>query len=305
MPEISTGHPTKHPHRTGGIPEEFGVMKMNAIVRHESHEMMTKEDMREILRNSLYPGASDGSIDMVLGYCQAAGLDVMQKPVHIVPMWDSKSGRMRDVVMPGIGMYRVQASRSGECAGVSEPEFGPMIRQAIGGVDIEFPEFCRVTTRRLMKNGAIAEFTAIEYWQENYAVKGGKEKSIAPNSMWTKRPRGQIAKCAQAQSLRLAFPEIGAAPTAEEMEGKSFEGAAEVVAMERPKRTAYPAADFERNLSAWRDLIDRGKSTAEEIIAKVESKGSLTDLQKARIHDPMAGQVIEGEIVDSAQEDAA
>ena len=267
---------------------------------------MSVDTMRETLRNSLYPGASNESIDMVLGYCQAAGLDVMQKPVHIVPMWDSKAGRMRDVVMPGIGMYRVQASRSGEWAGVSEPEFGPMIRQNIGGADIEFPEFCRVTTRRLMKNGAIAEFTSIEYWTENYAVKGGKEKSIAPNAMWTKRPRGQIAKCAQAQSLRLAFPEIGAAPTAEEMEGKSFDGAAEVAVIERTpaQRPAYADDAFDKNLSAWRDLIDSGKRTAEQIIATVESKATLTDLQKARIHDPMTGRVIEGEIV-GEQEEAA
>ncbi len=57
---------------------------------------------------------------------------------------------------------------------------------------------------------------------ENYAVKGGKEKSVAPNAMWTKRPRGQIAKCASAQALRNAFPEIAAQYTAEEMEGKEI-----------------------------------------------------------------------------------
>lgn len=193
--------------------------------------------IRTALKNSLYPGASDQSVDMVLTYCQAAGLDPMLKPVHIVPMWDSKSGSMRDVVMPGIGMYRVQASRSGEWAGVSEPEFGPMLAETIGGVEITYPEWCRVTTRRLMRDGKIAEFTAIEYWIENYAVKGGKEKSIAPNAMWLKRPRGQIAKCAQAQSLRLAFPEIGSQPTAEEMEGKYIEGEATVI---QPERVVMP-----------------------------------------------------------------
>ena len=68
----------------------------------------------------------------------------------------------------------------------------------------------------------IAEFTAREFWTENYATKGGQEKSIAPNAMWTKRPRGQIAKCASAQALRIAFPEIASAPTADEMEGKQI-----------------------------------------------------------------------------------
>ena len=44
------------------------------------------------LKNSLYTGARDESIKMVLDYCKAAKLDPMQKPVHIVP--DRKSTRL-------------------------------------------------------------------------------------------------------------------------------------------------------------------------------------------------------------------
>lgn len=177
----------------------------------------------QVLAQSLYPGASVPNIKMVLEYCRAAKLDPMQKPVHIVPMWDRNLGGMRDVIMPGIGLYRIQAARSGRLAGISEPEFGPEIESEIGGQVCRYPEWCKVIVRRELPSGTIAEFTAIEYWLENYAVKGGKEKSIAPNAMWTKRPRGQLAKCAQAQALRMAFPEIGAAPTAEEMEGKTID----------------------------------------------------------------------------------
>jgi phage recombination protein Bet len=182
----------------------------------------TRTELIEVLRSSLYPGAATASIELVLAYCTASKLDVMQKPVHIVPMWDSKAKGMRDVIMPGVNLYRVQAMRSGNCAGISEPEFGPETREVLSGQHVTFPEWCRVTVKRLLPSGQVAEFTAREYWMENYAIKGGQEKSQVPNAMWTKRPRGQIAKCAQAQALRMAFPEIASQNTAEEMEGKTI-----------------------------------------------------------------------------------
>lgn len=197
---------------------------MNSIAKVENTALatMSEQELLKVLQASLYPGAAPESIKMVLGYCKAAGLDPMQKPVHIVPMWDSKAGQMRDVVMPGVNLYRTQAARSGECAGVTEPEFGPDVTDTIGGQQITYPQWCRVTVSRRLPTGEIVNFTAREFWRENYAVKGGKEKSTAPNAMWTKRPYGQIAKCAEAQALRKAFPEIASQPTADEMEGKTL-----------------------------------------------------------------------------------
>jgi len=191
---------------------------------------INEEELFKVLSNSLYVGAQTESIKMVLSYCKASGLDPMQKPVHIVPMHcstgqkDSKGydiKAMRDVVMPGIGLYRIQASRSGEFAGTSEPEFGNDITEALDGMEITYPAWCKVTVKRLMTNGIIAEFTAKEFWKENYATKGKDSKS--PNTMWAKRPYAQVAKCAEAQALRKAFPEIGSQPTADEMEGKEIE----------------------------------------------------------------------------------
>jgi phage recombination protein Bet len=244
---------------------------MNALATQQGGAIVaqTEEELIRVLQNSLYPGASIGSVQMVLGYCQAAGLDPMQKPVHLVPMWDSKSGSMRDVVMPGVNLYRTQASRTGKFAGMSEPEYGPMIEENIGGVQIRYPEWCRVRVQKLLDNGSVAEFTAIEYWIENYAMKGGKEKSIAPNAMWTKRPRGQIAKCAEAQALRKAFPECGSQPTAEEMEGKSLGHEIDI--------TPAPAASCDW-VAAVEDCIDLAevKSTWEAGIVDIQKTGDKT-----------------------------
>jgi len=240
-----------------------------------------EDEMIFTLQTSLYVGASEPSIKMVLSYCKAAGLDVMQKPVHIVPMWDSKLGQMRDVVMPGVGLYRTQASRTGQFAGMTEPEFGPMITETIGGLEVTYPEYAKVTVKRALPSGVIAEFTAIEYWRENYAVKGGKEKSIAPNAMWAKRPRGQIAKCAQAQALRIAFPELGAAPTAEEMEGKTlYQAEVDITPPKEPAKPVKPELKS-KGFKAAIDSIQAGDYT----LTQLEAEYSLTPAQAQEARD--------------------
>lgn len=253
----------------------------------------TNTDMIGILGESLYPGANPHSISMVLAYCAAAGLDPMLKPVHIVPMWDRNSGRMRDVVMPGIGHYRIQASRSSQFAGVDKPTFGPDVTASIGGMEITYPSWCEVTVRRLMGNGSIALYTAVERWVENYAVKGGKDKSVAPNAMWAKRPYGQLAKCAEAQALRKAFPEFGAAPTAEEMEGRPVDeekdmGAATVVTaetvMESKKVVMSPGPDLLKRIEAATTVEDMTEiANVIRGIADPEEKEIARDRYKARI----------------------
>ncbi|MFI3136867.1 MAG: recombinase RecT, partial [Methylococcaceae bacterium] len=59
------------------------------------------------------------------------------------------------------------------------------------------------------------------YWLEAYSTAGGRYSQI-PTAMWIKRPKGQLAKCAKAASLRTAFPE-DCGYLAEEMEGKSMD----------------------------------------------------------------------------------
>ena len=197
-------------------------------------------DMRVALETSIYPGAKPESIGAVAAYCKERGLDVLQKPVHIVSMsvkvtdqYGKERYEQRDVIMAGIGLYRIQAEQTGQHIGTSEPEFGPMVKQTFTGtkwvnekprdidVVVEYPEWARVVVKKLI-GGQVCEFYGKEYWIENYATQS-KYKD-APNSMWTKRCRGQLGKCAEAQALRRAFPgKLGNQPTYEEMLGKELE----------------------------------------------------------------------------------
>ena len=175
------------------------------------------------LQNSVFPGAKDESIILAVDYCKARKLDILKKPCHIVPMQVTLSGEKergsdgklydkkiwRDVIMPGIYEQRITAFRTGQMAGQDEPVFGETI--SFKGVDA--PEWCRVTVYRFI-NGERCAFSHTEYFSEACATT--KEGKL--NSMWSKRPRGQLAKCAEAGALRKAFPdELGGVITAEEV----------------------------------------------------------------------------------------
>jgi phage recombination protein Bet len=222
---------------------------MNDMTHPGALAVVDEEELIDVMVNSLYPGADRRSAALVLSYCRAANLDPLLKPVHIVPM-SVKSGEKnkygkdvyvnRDTIMPGIGLYRVQASRTGQYAGMDEPVLGEMQEMTYAEKKTEwvgpqgqktakdtwvertirYPEYAQVTVYRLVA-GFRCAFPAREYWTENYATAG--RDSDAPNSMWAKRSIGQIIKCAEAQALRKGFPEVGSQVTAEEMEGRTYE----------------------------------------------------------------------------------
>lgn len=280
-----------------------------------------------VMRETLYPGAKDESIAMVLSYCKARRLDPIKKPVHLVPM-NVKTGRKgqdgkdiyewRDVVMPGIGLYRIEADRSGQYAGMSEPEYGEDVTEQIGNVKMTYPKWCMIIIRKRLASGEIVEYRAKEYWKENYATKGRSDSS--PNAMWEKRPYGQLAKCAEAQALRKAFPDVvGQDYTKEEMEGKhhpeveepkgkTYEAKAEKVAQPEPENVTEHDIDQDLLDISWADSVDglkdiyskaykfwMNKKHKENMAKCVEAKdkklAELESAPKSETVDPATGEI--------------
>ncbi|RAI15310.1 MAG: phage recombination protein Bet [Candidatus Melainabacteria bacterium] len=171
----------------------------------------------KVLKETVYPDAADASILMAVDYCKVRHLDILKKPVHIVPIWNEKKGKMVDSVWQGISELRTTAMRTKEYAGIDETIFGEEATQDVHGVTVTFPKYAQVTVYRNIAGQRVAFVGDKVYWLENYA----KKKGGAPNAMWQQRPYGQLGKCAEAAALRKAFPEeIGNDYTAEEMEGK-------------------------------------------------------------------------------------
>lgn len=180
----------------------------------------------KVLVESIFPGATAiDSVILAVCYCQARKLDVFKRPVHIVPIWSKDLGRMVDTIWPGIAELRTTAFRTGCYAGKAETVYGPELQQKVGTETVAFPEWAQVTVKRILPNGSIVDFAGPRvYWLETYAQQ--KRNDVTPNSMWLRRTRGQIEKCAEAAALRAAFPEeVGNETTAEEAEGFAFNGA--------------------------------------------------------------------------------
>ena len=203
------------------------------------------------LQNSVFPGARAESIALAVDYCKARKLDVMKKPCHIVPMYvkDQQTGQSswRDVIMPGIYEQRTTAFKTGQMGGQDDPVFGPLINYR----GVEAPEWCRVTVYRFI-NGQRCAFTHTEYFAEACAVT--KQGDI--NSMWTRRPRGQLAKCAEAGALRKAFPdELGGVMTAEEVQEADNAPVVHTEPVHDRTMPSVPAS--EEQIAELRDLLSR------------------------------------------------
>lgn len=220
-----------------------------------------------VLIDAIYPGAKTvEGICLALSYCKSRNLDIMKRPIHIVPIsvksgMDERTGKYiyKEVesVWPGICEIRITASRTNQYAGKDAAEFGPDITKTFQHIDdrndavkgekvVTFPEWCRVTVYKLVQGVRCAFVGPKVFWEESYSTES--RFSQIPNEMWCDRRSGQLEKCAEAASLRAAFPEeLGNEYVAEEMAGKVIDSTAEIV--HQPAQLIPPRpvkSEFER-----------------------------------------------------------
>lgn len=289
-----------------------------------------------VLTDAIFPSAKSAeAIALAIDYCKARGLDVMKRPVHIVPMWNSAIGKQVETVWPGINELQITASRTGQWAGMESPEWGPMITRTFQGevgkdrekrkieVTLEYPEWCSVTVYRMV-GGAKCGFSEPVYWEESYATQN--RWSEVPNDIWQKRVRGQLHKNAKAASLRAAFPEeIGQDYTAEEMAGKDtdggvvIEGQAEEAQPAPPPPPPPPKAETKPRVSPPKEQapdvhpLDRGGSGTEWLkllgttlagVSNLDELASVHGLEGVQKAEKTAPTAIKGIIADLFREAA-
>lgn len=222
-------------------------------------QMQFTEGQWNTLCDQIFPGARTAdAVFLAINYCRSRNLDIFKRPVNIVPMYSNVLKRMVETCWPSIVEIRTTATRTGSYAGISEPEFGPIVKRQFKQVfeaddrdprsqgrevihEMEYPEWCKLTVYRIV-HGQRCGFNAIVFWKEAYATAG--RNTEMPNEMWRKRTLGQLDKCTEAAALRKAFPEeLGNTYAAEEMHGKVlFDDHMEVAPIPEPARPTRPPA---------------------------------------------------------------
>lgn len=134
------------------------------------------------------------------------------------------------------------------------------------------------------------------------AVSGTVADWMTENGNWKKSPDDMLVYRGTRQWARRYAPEaLLGVYTPDELDDEPVRASVvQAVRAGRAERVAYPAADFDANLPKWRTAITEGKRTADQIIAMVESKGSLTDAQREQIRTGRPPDApIEGEFVET------
>ncbi|MBE2895747.1 phage recombination protein Bet [Pasteurellaceae bacterium HPA106] len=254
------------------------MINLPANISTELQQKGISESTWSALKNSIFIGARDESIMMAIDYCKARSLDILKKPCHIVPMpaGRDRDGKAiyRDTVMPSIYEHRTTAFRTGQMAGQDDPVFGDDI-QYLGHT---VPSWCKVTVYRFI-NGQRCAFSHTEFFEEACGTKSerGRDGSYSKvlNSMWSKRPRGQLAKCAEAGALRKAFPdEIGGVISMEEVNTE------EVTDFNKPEaqsQSTESTSQFEDKIEIINKLLEETHYDMNKLLKKCKVE-SITEI---------------------------
>lgn len=189
------------------------------------------EDQLAVLTQQICPKASPTELELFLTVCQRTGLDPFSKQIYgIMRKSKGKDGQWTEkmTIQIAIDGLRTIAQRSGEYQGQTMPQFcGEDGRWLEVWFAKEHPMAARVGVWR---KGFREPLWGVAYWSE----------FAQDTSMWAKMPSTMLAKCAESQALRKAFPHdtmdshddepeaprasLGPAVTAQVLEDGTYQG---------------------------------------------------------------------------------
>lgn len=221
--------------------------KTSSIIPYEG-DVVSKETnftpkQIDILKNSICKGVSNEEFEVFLMACKKTQLDPFMRQIYAVKRKSKKpDGTWGDTmtIQTGIDGYRLIAERTEKYAPGPEPTY----IQDENGQLVSATSYIKKQTRDGTWHTVSASAYMDEYCQ--------KTRDGAPMGMWSNMPRTMLAKCAEAQALRKAFPsEMCGVYTKEEMNQADVEVVSNKISVEQGDVLQKILSECEEKYRSW------------------------------------------------------
>lgn len=221
--------------------------KVACLTSHQEQVIATQQQFSskqiEILKNSICKGASTEEFEIFLMACTKTQLDPFMRQIYAVKRKCRKpdgSWGETMTIQTGIDGYRLIAERTGCYAPGEEPTY---VHDTEGRL-----QSATAYIRKQTKDGTWHTVSASAYMDE-YCQ---KTKDGNPMGMWGNMPRTMLAKCAEAQALRKAFPaEMSGVYTKEEMQQADAEVFVEKISLEQAAELEMILLECDDKYRSW------------------------------------------------------
>jgi phage recombination protein Bet len=217
-------------------------------------------DQIELIKRTLMPrGSSDDELSLFIGIAQRLDLDPFVQQIRAIRRteYNTETKRYDEKISiePGIDGLRKVGHDTGEV----EAQLGPYWCGPDGGWrDAWLEDFPPAAAKfGVLRKGYREPRWAVAHWREYRQTK----RDGSTTRMWTDRPAGQLAKCAEALAWRAAFPkQLGGVYTTDEMAQADHDDAAATISRFAVVVGGIPTEDTIRGLesaAAAKELVSR------------------------------------------------